>query len=69
VRTEQVWYSANSWKKPIWYSLTRSVEFDEVIAAMEKVNVGEYVFAPDVGVPGLDNFKSQARDIIKSLET
>ncbi len=39
VHTSQVWYSAGSWKKPVWYILTYGTLFDEVIAGLEKKNV------------------------------
>lgn len=62
------WYSVGAWKKPVWYTLTYSTLFDDNIANLEKVNVGEYVFETGVCVPGLDNFKSKARDVIRNLE-
>ena len=68
VRNEQVWYSARSWKKPIWCGTTRSVMFDDGTAQLEKANIGEYLFTPGTCVSGMDNFKSVARDVIRKLE-
>jgi hypothetical protein len=55
------------WDRDMW-DVSYLGKFDEVLAAMEKVNVGEYLFTPGHVMPGMDNFKSRARDIIKSLE-
>ena len=42
--------------------------FADVLAKMEQVSIGEYMFTPGHVVPGMDNFKSKARDIIRNLE-
>lgn len=43
-------------------------KLEEVIHELEKVNVGEYLFEPNVCVPGIDNFKSKVRDLIARME-
>jgi len=43
VRTASVWYSTANTKKGVWYALYYSVEFEEVLAAMEKVNLPNFI--------------------------
>ena len=69
VRTEQVWYSANSWKKPIWYSLTRSVMFDDILRDLEKVTIHvDDPWEPYVFEPGIFGYSPQFEAALRRLE-
>jgi len=64
-------YSA-TWDNAVWdlsdWNWSWRKEFFDVLAQLEKVNVGEYLFTPGHVVPGMGNFVSKVRDIIRSLE-
>jgi len=48
--------------------LARLGKFDEVIAALEKVKVGDYCFAAGCVEPGVDNANTSLRRILAQLE-
>jgi hypothetical protein len=64
-------YSAN-WDSARWDDIFWDFcflgKFREILRNMEKVNIGEYLFTPGTCVPGMDNFKSVARDVLEKLE-
>jgi hypothetical protein len=64
----QVWYSAASWEKPVWYSLTVGTVFDDVMARLEKVNVEQdNPYDPDVYDAGIYGY-TVADEVIARLE-
>ena len=68
MRTEQTWYSTKTWKRNYWKTLTFNIMMDEVLAQLEKKNVGNYVWEPGVAQPGMDNADTPLRRILTNLE-
>ena len=64
-------YSA-TWDNGVWdlsyWDFSWVTQFFDVLNQMEKVNIGEYLFPDGMVPPGMDNFKSKARDVIRNLE-
>lgn len=67
VHTAQVWYSAGSWKKPVWYTLAYNALCDEVIAQLEKYS-GIQTTSDHVCVPGMDIITCPLKTFIENLE-
>lgn len=47
------WYTVAAWKKPVWYTLTYSTTFDEVIANLEKKNISFCIWTTGIWKLGI----------------
>lgn len=68
VHSALTWYTVASWKKPVWYSLTYSVMFDDVIARLEKVNVGGVYWQPGTFQPGMWEHDTPYHKVLEKLK-
>jgi hypothetical protein len=66
--TERVWYALNVWKQSIWYSLTRSTLFDDVIRNFESYSGIQTVSEPGTCEPGMDVICSPFLELLKRIE-